>query len=834
MVSYFTPFLNCATGSLLARPDSATTHENRKVFIDLLKNDSATSGKVKLQKFGGASSKTGGGVAKVGDVIAQKKTPFGLLKLKLAPDGSVVFEPNKALAALKAGQVFKTSFTYTIADADGHLSSAVVKLNIKGLNDGPTVLSGQGSAPTPVFELADASAQDIWLTGSFRVSDLDKGDILTAKVVGGPVLAYSGGAVPGGSDIHALTDTSVLKFTSTASNGGARTIGWTYDPGPANLDFLAAGETLTVSFQVRITDGHAKAPTQTLTFTIVGTNDAATISGHHAGTVYEDGDLYAVDVDAETLAYVQAFGHAPTTVGGDLDIADKDRGEAVFRKPAADALHGEYGDFAFNETTGAWTYTLDEGRADKLAEGQKVTETLTVTSKDGTAHETIVVTIYGNNDAATFTGDDAGMVTEDFDTDGNPANGVATTASGDLHATDVDSAPDFVVGTVAGQYGSLTIGADGKWTYTLDNGNPVVDALNPGSTPLKDTIVVTTVDGTTHEIAITINGANDAPHAQDDPTAVDDALATPEDQAIVVDALANDTDVDGDALVITSATAADPSTGTASVVVQGGKTVIVFTPAENYHGPAVVNYTISDGHGGTDQAVVKIEVTPANDAPVAADDAVATLEDQAIVVDALANDTDVDGDALVITSATAADPSTGTASVVVQGGKTVIVFTPAENYHGPAVVNYTISDGHGGTDQAVVKIEVTPANDAPVAADDAVATPEDQAIVVDALANDTDVDGDALVITSATAADPSTGTASVVVQGGKTVIVFTPAENYHGPAVVNYTISDGHGGTDQAVVKIEVTPANDRSGRRETTAAGQRRDHDLRGPRDHR
>src|SRR6476660_4143358 len=153
MVSYFTPFLNCATGSLLARPDSATTHENRKVFIDLLKNDSATSGKVKLQKSGGASSKTGGGVAKVGEVIAQKKTPFGLLKLKLAPDGSVVFEPDQALAALEAGQVFKTSFTCTIADADGHLSSAVVKLNIKGLNDRPTVLSGQGSAPTPVFEL---------------------------------------------------------------------------------------------------------------------------------------------------------------------------------------------------------------------------------------------------------------------------------------------------------------------------------------------------------------------------------------------------------------------------------------------------------------------------------------------------------------------------------------------------------------------------------------------------------------------------------------------------------------------------------------------------------
>ena len=86
-----------------------------------------------------------------------------------------------------------------------------------------------------------------------------------------------------------------------------------------------------------------------------------------------------------------------------------------------------------------------------------------------------------------------------------------------------------------------------------------------------------------------------------------------------------------------------------------------------------------------------------------ADDALPTCEDQAFTVDALATDSDSDGDR--ITSAIA-HPATGTAAVVIENGRTIIVFTPAKDYEGLAVVNYTTSDDHGGTDTAVVKIDV--------------------------------------------------------------------------------------------------------------------------------
>ena len=61
----------------------------------------------------------------------------------------------------------------------------------------------------------------------------------------------------------------------------------------------------------------------------------------------------------------------------------------------------------------------------------------------------------------------------------------------------------------AGTYGSLTVDAAGNWTYTLDNNNAAVQALGAGAT-MTDTVTVSAIDGTTHDITVTINGTNDA------------------------------------------------------------------------------------------------------------------------------------------------------------------------------------------------------------------------------------------------------------------------------------------------------------------------------------
>ena len=161
---------------------------------------------------------------------------------------------------------------------------------------------------------------------------------------------------------------------------------------------------------------------------------------------------------------------------------------------------------------GAWTYSVNNSNLDvqKLNVGSSLTDTFVVTSFDGTS-KTVTVTINGANDAAAISGTDTGSALEA----GGVANATAgTVASGTLTSTDVDNGTNSFTAvssaaTSALGYGNYTISSSGVWNYTVDNNNTTVQALNAGGT-LTDTFVVTSVDGTSKTVSVTINGANDA------------------------------------------------------------------------------------------------------------------------------------------------------------------------------------------------------------------------------------------------------------------------------------------------------------------------------------
>lgn len=96
-------------------------------------------------------------------------------------------------------------------------------------------------------------------------------------------------------------------------------------------------------------------------------------------------------------------------------------------------------------------------------------------------------------------------------------------------------------------------------------------------------------------------------------------------------------------------------------------------------------------------------VTPliANRAPVANPDFADTLQDAQITLSPLGNDTDLDGNPLTITAASSAN-----GTCVINGGAT-ITFTPTTAFTGTATVNYTISDGQGGSASSTVTVSVT-------------------------------------------------------------------------------------------------------------------------------
>src|SRR5436189_91618 len=126
----------------------------------------------------------------------------------------------------------------------------------------------------------------------------------------------------------------------------------------------------------------------------------------------------------------------------------------------------------------------------------------------------------------------------------------------------------------------------------------------------------------------------------------------------------------------------------------------MFTPATNFNGTATIGDNISDRNSVTARALITVTMIGINDPQMAVNDFTNTVEDMAVTIQALANDSDVDGDALIITSVS---PTNGTASIA----GTNVLFTPAANFNGTATIGYNISDGNGGTASALITVTVT-------------------------------------------------------------------------------------------------------------------------------
>ncbi|PZO84016.1 MAG: hypothetical protein DI626_08645, partial [Micavibrio aeruginosavorus] len=183
-----------------------------------------------------------------------------------------------------------------------------------------------------------------------------------------------------------------------------------------------------------------------------------------------------------------------------------------------------------------------------------------------------------------------------------------------------------------------------------------------------------------------------------------------------------------------------------------------------------------------------------NAAPVANDDNASTMEDTSAIISVLSNDSDADNDILTILSLT--QPNNG---VVVLNSNNTITYIPSANYYGLDSFTYTIDDGAGGMSTATVNITVASVNDAPVAVEDFIEMDQDGSIVINILENDTDLEGDALSVSLATA--PSNG--SIVINPDMT-ITYTPNIGYTGADSFSYSVNDGNGGISSAVVSINV------------------------------
>lgn len=242
--------------------------------------------------------------------------------------------------------------------------------------------------------------------------------------------------------------------------------------------------------------------------------------------------------------------------------------------------------------------------------------------------------------------------------------------------------------------------------------------------------------------------------------------------------------------------------GVAALIISQGVT----DPAQVRHvlestaqdrGPAGVdNYY---GYGIVDAAAALAAIGSTNSAPVATDDAIESNEDSPVAINVLANDVDAEGDTLQIHSLTS--PANGEVAL---NADNTITYVPAQNFHGSDSFSYTIGDGRGGTDTAVVLVTVAAINDAPLAGDDSASTAGSMPVTIAVLGNDLDIDGDKLAVASFTS--PANGTVTANSDG---TLTYSPKAGYVGIDSFSYTISDPAGATDTAAISVSVEATTD-------------------------
>lgn len=264
--------------------------------------------------------------------------------------------------------------------------------------------------------------------------------------------------------------------------------------------------------------------------------------------------------------------------------------------------------------------------------------------------------------------------------------------------------------------------------------------------------------------------------------------------------LAND--ADGDRMIIGQVLNA---VGGTAVLSSTGD--ITFVAAANFTGEAQFTYIANTPEGGVGQGVVRITVTPVNDAPTATTDGPYVLNEntsiELTVAQLLANDSDIDSPATSLELVAVA----GTSDVSVQLTATGdIIATPRADFFGAGYFTYTLRDASGATSTGRVNLTVNPVNDAPVLGADSFDTAEDFPIFVtfaDLLGNDSDPDGDTLTVERVQGA---VGGHATLQENG---VAFVPNGNFHGTAGFRYVVSDGQGAETSVFVTVNVASVND-------------------------
>ncbi|SCK21942.1 VCBS domain-containing protein, partial [Vogesella sp. LIG4] len=801
------------TSALINGLNSAITEDTQAVmYLDVMANDLGGNAKTLWSLDDGISDSVGTKTYAPADLLVQDdkggiidSTPdysANGARIWITADGKVGYDSatlstafKASLQALSVGEVLKDSFTYAIRLGNGTLSWATAQVVFSGANDAVTlstasISSGTVTEDAPLTTSSSASASPsgtLNTSGSIVFHDVDAHDHHSASFA-----PAAGNSTTLGSFVLA----PVNEGTGT-TNGN---VNWSYTLNNAAAQYLAGGQIVTETYVVTINDGHGSVVTQNVTITIVGTNDAAVITGTSTAALTES--------------------NVAQSTGGTLSATDVDSSAAFVVQTNVDGNHG-YGKFSI-DAGGHWNYTMNNAH-DEFVAGTTYTDSFTVTTADGTA-QVVTVSILGSNDAAVITGTSTAALTE---------SNVAQSTGGTLSATDVDSSAAFVVQTnVDGNhgYGKFSIDAGGHWNYTMNNAH---DEFVAGTT-YTDSFTVTTADGTAQVITVSILGTNDAAVI----TGTSTAALTESNVAQGTGGTLSATDVDSSAAFVVQ-TSVDGNHGYGKFSIDAGGHWNY--TMNNAHDEFVAGTTYTDSFtvttaDGTAQ-VITVSILGTNDAPLidaantTASGAVSEGDDgssrstSGVIAYSDVDASDSHSFALQGTAATygtaSVDATTGEWHYTVHDSGAVDALGAGETLGDSFTVR--VSDNHGGYVDQLVSVTITGTNDAPLidaantTANGAVSEGDDNSsrstsgVIAYSDVDATDSHSFALQGTAATygtaSVDTTTGEWHYTVHDSGAVDALAAGETLGDSFTVR--VSDNQGGFVDQLVSVTITGTND-------------------------
>lgn len=438
---------------------------------------------------------------------------------------------NSSTNFLNGGETLKLVYHVAVDDGHGGSTTQDVTITILGTNH-PVVITSGPESSTVVEQDATtgSSVPDTTPTtpaGTLAFTDQDTSDTHTVTVT---LDSSSGPTPPAATQADLANAVTTVLHDSTGTGTGS--IDWNFALPDKDLDYLAATETLTVNYNVKVADGSTSS-TQTVSVVITGANDAVAMTGgpgsaslsEQAGVTGSNamdttsplptGSLSFADVDLSDIHSVSVvlnsavWSFDPSFVPSDT-LAD-------LQNALTTALHDSTG-----TGTGSidWTFSIRDGDLDFLSPGETLTVQYDVIVADGstTSTQTVTVTINGAADPLLVTP----VTVETFDSFATDTGSVlASGAIADVgHPIDL-STPRSIsevngsaanVGTmVAGAHGSLLLNSDGSYAYYA---NSSVDPLQAGDN-VSDVFNYTVDDGQGHQSTTTLTfniaGVNDFP-----------------------------------------------------------------------------------------------------------------------------------------------------------------------------------------------------------------------------------------------------------------------------------------------------------------------------------